>query len=131
MCLGTIWNLDKRSFNYLASKQVVSELRLHSAPSNHCLFTVFSGHSSTNEHKIKSSSRLNTVRVSDPVGITVPFYDIWISSLSQTIANCASKISEYSLKWSLVFSTRLTSIYTQSTYCIRDIRPNPVGNIKK
>ena len=57
----------------------------------------FPGHCGTTEYKYISDSRLNTVRVSDPVVITILFYDIKISSVSQAIVNSVSKISKYSL----------------------------------
>ena len=97
--LDMIENSDKSSFNhsFRASCVQSNELRLHGVLSNHCLFAGFSGHSSTTEHEYISGSRLNTVGISDLVGITITFHNIRISSVSQTIANCVSKISKDSL----------------------------------
>jgi len=97
--LGTIENLDKRSFNHSASEQVVFKVMSSGSMVLWTITIFFAGfqYSSTTEYEYISGSRFNTVGISDPFGITINLHNIRISNVSQTISNYASKISENSL----------------------------------
>jgi len=92
-------NFDNRSINHSASVQVVFRAISSDSIVLLAITVCLQDFQDTNntKHKYIPGSRLYVVGVNDPVGSTIPFYNIRISSVSQTITNCASKISEYSI----------------------------------